>query len=53
MDSKYPEWHGDEFHGHGGSYVFDPKTGKRTLVERTKIPAAPQPGDAQPENEKE
>ncbi len=25
----------DEFHGMGGSYVIDPKTGKRTLVERT------------------
>lgn len=28
----------DEFHGHGGSYLVDPKTGKRTLVERTKEP---------------
>lgn len=26
----------DEFDGIGGSYVVDPKTGKRTLVERTK-----------------
>lgn len=25
----------DEFYGHGGSYVADPKTGKRKLVERT------------------
>jgi hypothetical protein len=28
----------DEFHGQGGSYLVDPKTGKRTLVERTKEP---------------
>ena len=25
----------DEFHGVGGSYILNPKTGKRTLVERT------------------
>lgn len=25
----------DAFHGQGGSYVLDPLTGKRTLVERT------------------
>lgn len=25
----------DDFNGHGGSYVADPKTGKRKLVERT------------------
>lgn len=25
----------DEFEGIGGSYIVDPKTGKRTLVERT------------------
>lgn len=30
--------------GHGGSYVLDPKTGERTLVERTQDPAdAPAP----------
>lgn len=28
----------DEFAGQGGSYVLDPKTGKRVLVERTKEP---------------
>lgn len=28
----------DEFSGQGGSYVADPKTGKRTLVERTQEP---------------
>lgn len=26
----------DENEGHGGSYVIDPATGKRELVERTK-----------------
>ena len=26
----------DEFHGHGGSYLLDPATGIRTLIERTK-----------------
>ena len=26
----------DEFHGQGGSYLLDPATGIRTLVERTK-----------------
>lgn len=26
----------DEFRGQGGSYVIDPETGVRTLVERTK-----------------
>lgn len=26
----------DEFRGQGGSYVVDPETGVRTLVERTK-----------------
>lgn len=26
----------DEYYGQGGSYVADPKTGKRRLVERTK-----------------
>lgn len=25
----------DEYHGQGGSYVLDKKTGKRKLVERT------------------
>ena len=36
----------DQFDGVGGSYVLDPKTGKRKLVERTKTEAekpAPQP----------
>jgi hypothetical protein len=30
----------DEYQGQGGSYLLDPKTGKRTLIERTK-PATP------------
>jgi hypothetical protein len=34
-------WEGDEFHGQGGSYVYDPKTGKRTLVHRTKDQSGP------------
>ena len=25
----------DEYHGQGGSYVLDPKTGKRKLIEPT------------------
>jgi hypothetical protein len=33
----------DEFEGQGGSYVVDPKTGKRKLIERTD---APQPAPA-------
>lgn len=36
----------DEFAGHGGAYVMDPKTGKRRLLERTD---APQPQKQQPE----
>lgn len=48
----------DEFDGIGGSYIADPKTGKRTLVERTSeakpetnqpAPAAEQPTDDQGE----
>ena len=36
----------DEYYGLGGSYVADPKTGKRKLIERTEEkaePAAPAP----------
>lgn len=35
----------DQFDGVGGSYVLDPKTGKRKLVERTtiEIPGGPIP----------
>jgi len=36
----------DEYHGQGGTYLQDPKTGKRKLVERTE-PA--QPSEPQPE----
>lgn len=30
----------DEYHGQGGEYLLNPKTGKRTLVSRTQ-PAQP------------
>lgn len=30
----------DEYYGQGGTYLLDPKTGKRTLLERTE-PAQP------------
>jgi len=33
----------DEYHGQGGSYLLNPKTGKRQLVERT------EPANAQPQ----
>lgn len=35
----------DEYQGQGGSYLLDPKTGKRTLIERTEpaTPSAPTP----------
>lgn len=49
----------DEFDGMGGSYIADPKTGKRRLVERTQEPqrateqpappAEPQPDAAEGE----
>lgn len=45
----------DEFDGIGGSYIVDPETGKRTLVERTQDTQAPaeqapeQPDDAKGE----
>lgn len=32
----------DEYHGKGGSYLLDPKTGKRTLIEQEAAPAPPQ-----------
>lgn len=36
----------DEFEGQGGSYVVNPKTGKRELVERTQDAADAAAGDA-------
>ena len=36
----------DEYHGQGGTYLLDRKTGKRKLIERTE-PA--QPSEPQPE----
>lgn len=37
----------DEYHGQGGSYLLDPKTGKRKLIERTE--PATNPAQATPE----
>ncbi len=37
MDDK------DEFAGLGGSYLLDPVTGKRTLIERTNQPGTQAP----------
>ena len=34
----------DEYHGQGGRYLLDPKTGKRKLIERTE-PAQPSQPD--------
>jgi len=34
----------DPHAGHGGSYIVDPKTGKRVLRERTEDPASASPG---------
>ena len=47
----------DEYQGQGGTYLLDPKTGKRKLIERTEPanPSEPQPeelsdaSDPQPE----
>ena len=30
----------NDFDGHGGSYLADPKSGKRTLIERTQEASA-------------
>jgi hypothetical protein len=37
----------DEYHGQGGTYLLDPKTGKRKLIERTE--PAHTPAHATPE----
>lgn len=29
----------DQYHGQGGSYLLDPETGERVLLERTEAPA--------------
>ena len=42
-----PDTQPDPNAGLGGSYILDPKTGQRTLVERTQE-GAPQPAPAQP-----
>lgn len=36
----------DDFAGQGGSFVLDPATGKRTLVERTAEPDTTEPAPA-------
>jgi hypothetical protein len=41
----------DEYDGLGGSYVVDPKSGKRKLVERTREAAEVPPAPAEPETE--
>lgn len=33
----------DEYQGQGGSYLLDPKTGKKTLIERTEPATPPEP----------
>lgn len=33
----------DEYHGQGGSYLVDKKTGKRKLIHRTQPAPTPQP----------
>ena len=44
----------DEFSGQGGSYIADPETGKRTLIERTQEPTTateqPAPAAEQPDS---
>ena len=37
----------DEYSGQGGSYLLDPETGKRTLIQRT-LPADTQEKDGTP-----
>lgn len=49
-DSKPLPWQGDEHQGQGGSYLYDPATGKRTLVERTEDPK-PEAADTAPNQE--
>lgn len=44
----------DEYHGQGGSYLVDKKTGKRKLIERTQPAPNPTPevtSDAAPVSE--
>jgi hypothetical protein len=38
----------DEHAGQGGSYLLDPATGERVLIERTQEPAPADPTDAAP-----
>ena len=39
----------DAFHGQGGSYLLDPQTGERVLIERTQMEQTEQPAAAEPE----
>ena len=46
----------DDYWGQGGEYLLDPKTGKRTLIQRTEPaqPSEPEPevtSDAAPESQ--
>lgn len=43
----------DEFHGQGGSYVLDPKTGKRRRVEEPTRPAESAPASPPAKGETE
>jgi hypothetical protein len=35
----------DEYQGQGGTYLLDPKTGKRKLIERTEPATQPEPAE--------
>ena len=37
----------DEYHGQGGTYLVDPKTGKRKLVPGSRTEPAPQPSNTE------
>lgn len=47
LASTMPDTVHDQHAGHGGSYILDPKTGQRRLVERTQE-AAPPAAEQQP-----
>lgn len=38
----------DKYHGQGGSYLVDPATGERVLIERTEEAVPPSDGGAAP-----
>ena len=35
----------DKYQGQGGTYLLDPKTGKRKLIERTEPATQPEPAE--------